>query len=272
MPTAETTIPCLNFQLHFTKAALAALTAGRSWDGKLRVSIVGDKKRDRLAAVIKERKARAFKVPDAAGDLIEFWNQHPYILKGVDAFVNRNCLTPEPKTVEQKRLLSRALDLSAPDEIKKWLVNYFDLCSEGQNVFGDGRPVAYKDLYGFLHKLVACVSSGESAWWMSGASGARVRDKNSETTNRLISAYKKRYGIGVERSFQEREYVAFARASAKVVDIQKLYGVDESVAFALLFEVMDEKFLPGKTVYPMHFGNTRFLNDALQQHLKVVFD
>jgi len=106
-------------------------------------------------------------LPPEVFDIIEYWNNSKFITyaKKHRELERRNfSISCDKIGIDFAKIIKRAIISIGADKIKEEMNNYFIACEKGEHIW-DTTNHGFKNVVGFLTKLLALHKTGGSAWW-----------------------------------------------------------------------------------------------------------
>ena len=261
----------LHFQL--PSDALKALSKGTAWNGLVEVEISKPNKRitrQQVNDAKKKMKRKQFALTEEEREIINFWNALPAVSSKADAYIKKNLAVSFSPCSDERLLLKGSLGVYDKSAIFRFMETYSFQCSKGAHRKGD-HCFAYKNMYGFLLKLLEMHRKKTTTWWMKGEEVSAEDVKNITDSSLILKQFsttfldKPKYPNLITQS----ELNAVAAFSSVVQVFAKRKRAPKK-------EIVEEAFICMRKMFPenvflMHLGNQKFLRVALPQHLKKVF-
>ena len=253
----------LNIQL--TEEAKKAILAGKAWSGRCVVKLEPSIIKAEIGKTLQRKQRQKFFGNPDVKEIIDHWNNHPYLKKGVDE--NRNKPVTDVKTSSLYNTISLELKKNRKKLLKNYIDTYFESCERGRHIW-NGKNVGYKSLDGFIRHLHTHPQDKCRSWWNKDGQ-IEVRDDDIERTKKIANKYAKiflgRNNFGLTNS--SNSYSKFMTCGKKLDKTAAGFGISLDTALEYLIKCMQQQYdtdvLPGhlsseltwKVLFPKYLKN-----------------
>jgi len=210
--------------------------------------------------------------------VINHWNTHPYIIRAKTSFIegSRNLPIKSSDVRSNMSIIKKAVRELGVEEIVNSIETYFESCEKGKHIW-DNKSHGYKNLVGFLKKLVEIRKSGTHTWWESGKEELLpIEDDNEELTKKTANIYgrvilnQRRYRL----ENPSKDYVHFKKIGKNAWDLFESQILPYSDIDDMLKAVMDgaKASMGGSQIIsPGFISRQEFWTNSFVQYLNLSF-
>jgi len=212
------------------------------------------------------REASTFIQPPDEQNIIDYWNNSE-LRKKSSADTRKNLFVDREDYPTILPNLKKAIRDIGPDRIKKYMDSYFECCDHDGHIW-DGINHGFKNLGGFLWKLLECNRTGKTPWWEYDMT---VQDEHPDLTEYVISEYSLKFlktdGISTSRA----DKINFVRAKNIILRVVEgnFISEDPFESFVrFLLKCIEKRYSnAGVPVLPVHLTNATIWRYDMPQYL-----
>ena len=247
----------MRIEYHLPVAAQRALAAGDAWEGRATLIISPDEEERKLCA------DGAFNLNQYEARTLSLWDK---VIAAeatrVDAFRGRNLTSAGSLNKGNRALLARSVKALGEERLSDLIRAYGAVCDSGDNVF-DGRTVCYKDLWGFLRKVMTVHRNGGNLWFVKDAGAVRDYFLVGEPAKILADLYCTRILKTPKARLTQADVDNFRTAAAAIEKMTAKMPVSAAAAAGIAIDTLKENYRG--PIYPAHLINRKFLSVVLPQ-------